>query len=388
MRSPRSQGSRQICVGVDRGASSCAVVGASLSSRSCRPWRAPRRSPQALPGWPLYDRYCLACHGDARRWPRPRRAVHVGPAARRSRAASTSGARRRSGSRRPTTICAPTIRFGAPGTSMPAFDDVLSPARDRRAHRDRQGVRARARCDGGRSRSRSAPPPPPDPARGAELWTQARLRRRATAPAATATGRARALRAPPYDLTTRAAAPAARADDRDARRARRRAEHRDRHDRHADAGLRRHAPRRRSVGARRSRRRARRARDAPRRAARSTPTTIAADRAAPIATGDLARHRRPDEAARVRRAPIAPQGPPPRVARARARRRCRARQCARCHAKQFREWQRSLHARRGIARAARADRCTACARRARRAGAATRRSPSRPADPTRCAPRA
>jgi hypothetical protein len=71
------------------------------------------------------------------------------------------------------------------------------------------------------------------------------------------------------------------------------------------------------------------------------PSTIDADRKAPIATGTWPGLGDTDEVA-VFGEPVAPQGsPPPSLAPAQAS--LHARQCARCHAGQAREWETSLH---------------------------------------------
>ena len=96
-----------------------------LVAASAIPMAAPSRSaPRALPGWPLYDRYCLACHGpdgDGRgpaapyTWGRPANFTRGAFAWRASVDDATDDDLRT------------TIRFGAPGTSMPAFRDSLAP---------------------------------------------------------------------------------------------------------------------------------------------------------------------------------------------------------------------------------------------------------------------
>src|SRR5437773_1988483 len=83
--------------------------------------------PSALAGWPLYDRLCLACHGA--------RGDGRGPAS------PYSWGRPNAFSRgeyewRSTPIGQPptdddlraTISYGAPGSSMPSFADVLTHA--------------------------------------------------------------------------------------------------------------------------------------------------------------------------------------------------------------------------------------------------------------------
>jgi mono/diheme cytochrome c family protein len=72
-----------------------------------------------------------------------------------------------------------------------------------------------------------------------------------------------------------------------------------------------------------------------------TAAAIAADRKAPIATGTWPGTGDADEVSVFGQA-VAPEGPPP-AALAPAQASLRGRQCARCHAKQFREWETSLH---------------------------------------------
>lgn len=87
---------------------------------------AARPPPPSLPAWPLYDRLCLACHGRAGDgagpaapwlWPRPRD-LRAGVFQWHTTA---DGAATRADLAR-------TIATGAPGTSMPGFADVLDPA--------------------------------------------------------------------------------------------------------------------------------------------------------------------------------------------------------------------------------------------------------------------
>src|SRR5262249_22505223 len=105
---------------VPRSAIAVVLVGVASVARA-----AP--APSSLPGWPLYDRFCVACHGargdgggPAAPWldPRPRdltrgafawRTVDVGAPA-------------------PRDDLARTIQWGAPGTAMPGFAAVLAPA--------------------------------------------------------------------------------------------------------------------------------------------------------------------------------------------------------------------------------------------------------------------
>src|ERR1700733_14329249 len=83
--------------------------------------------PHALPGWPLYDRLCLACHGA--------KGDGLGPAApftwgRPRSFASGNYEWRSTPTGQPPTDddLRTTIRYGAIGTSMPAFGDVLTAA--------------------------------------------------------------------------------------------------------------------------------------------------------------------------------------------------------------------------------------------------------------------
>src|SRR5215470_14941714 len=133
------------------------------------PWSRPM-SPQAKSSWPLYDRYCLACHGEAGdgkgpaapyTWARPR-AFAGGEYAWRSTPVGQP----------PTDDdLRAAIRFAAPGTSMPAFDKILAPAQ---LDELIEVVKAFAPDGfGGRSTPvELAAPPAWDPDRGAELWTK------------------------------------------------------------------------------------------------------------------------------------------------------------------------------------------------------------------------
>jgi mono/diheme cytochrome c family protein len=311
-------------------------------------WGAPPAIAQARRGWPIYERFCLACHGargDGQgpaapyAWPPPRDFTR-GELKWRSVPAGQSAT---------LDDLRATIRLGAPGTSMPAFpaltpaqlDDVIDVVRGfAPAALDAHATAAAA------PKPRPTPivlgaPPPPDPSRGAALWTAKGC---ATCHGA-GDGRV-AARIAAYDLAVmhrprepgvaalRAAAAwsiatgltgttmpsfagALRDDElwaladhvvtlagRDARQAMSRGEN----------------P---TVG---------HAMDA---------AMIATDRAAPIAVATWPGRGAPDEAA-VFGAPIPAQGPPP-ASLAPAQASLHARQCGRCHAKQVREWQPSLH---------------------------------------------
>ena len=300
-------------------------------------WTTPSPPPQAQRGWPLYEKLCGPCHGTSGDGHGPA-APYVWPSPR----SFTLGEFKWRGAPvgQPATDddLRTTIRLGAPGTSMPEFASVLTAGQ-------LDDVLAVVRAFAPTAEDRTAqpivlgPPPPPDPARGAALW------REKGCPSCHGVngdghGATSALPAPPYDLTTvlhrpheagaaayrRAAAQSiatgltgttmpsyagtlgeadlwALAD-------------------HivAIAG--------RTIGGRDERR-------------AINPATIDADRRAPITAGTWP-GRGDAEAAAVFGEPIAPQGPPP-AGLAPAQASLRARQCARCHAKQSREWETSLH---------------------------------------------
>ena len=296
------------------------------------PGAAPSRpAPRALPGWPLYDRYCLACHGadgDGRgpaapyTWGRPQNFT----------GGSFAWRTTPDGSAATDDDLRATIRFGAPGTSMPAFRDVLDPAQT-------DALIAVIRGFGKPAVPASAvalgPPPPVDPARGAALWMSHGC--------AACHGDAGVGDGPsgvhPFDLTRLPLRRPRATDDATARR--------------TAAAL--------SIATGLS------GTPMPSYADSATPdeiwwladrvvainakakrtgialdeAEIAADRAAPVATatwpgaaGD------PDAVFGVQ--PLPAQGPPP-ASLAPAEASLAARQCARCHAKQYGEWESSLH---------------------------------------------
>jgi mono/diheme cytochrome c family protein len=311
-----------------------AVLALVLGGWGPPPLSALPTAPQAQRGWPIYERFCLACHGvngDGRGpaapylWPQPR--------------AFTRGEFKW----RSTAVGGPpllddvraTIQLGAPGTAMPGFaalapaevDDVIDVVR----------AFAPGAWDGNAPAIELGEPPPPDPERGAALW------RDKGCPAChgpTADGHGPssfALRAPPYDLTTVLHRP--REAGLDAYRAA--AAHSIATGLAGTAmpsfagtlpaadiwALADHiAAISRGTGAA---------------AGATPPQAIAADRKAPIQTGTWPGIGDGDEVA-VFGGPVAPQGPPP-AALAPAEASLQARQCARCHAKQFREWSPSLH---------------------------------------------
>jgi len=292
-------------------------------------WATPP-SPEALHGWSTYERYCLACHGAAGDgsgpaapfvWPRPR-AFTRGDYKWRSTPAGQPPLRDDMRS---------SIELGAPGTAMPGFAGILSDAQIDDVI-DVLRAFAPTAFDATPQPIVLGEPPPPDPARGAQLFQQKCAA--CHGPLADGHGGSSfALRAPPYDLRTLL-----------------------------------HRPRGAGPDA------------YPRAAAQSIATGLAgtemptffgtlpeadlwaladhitaigghppsdaiaergidADRKAPLAAATWPGS---GDDAIVFGAAIAPQGPPP-VQLAPAEASLRARQCARCHAKQYREWETSVH---------------------------------------------
>ncbi|HEY1555562.1 MAG TPA: c-type cytochrome [Kofleriaceae bacterium] len=306
---------------------------------AAQPATKPGEHPHGLPGWRTYDRYCLACHGsdgDGR-----------GPAS-----PFTSGRPRdfTSGNYewRSTPIGQPptdadlqtTIANGAPGTSMPAFGGVLS-AREMADVIDVVKAFSRATFAGrppvpivlGRERAPAAD-------RGKYLWTQLGCERchgdggRGDGPSA------KGLTEPPYDLVTEPLRRPRALDDLEDRRL---AAARSIATGMAGTAMPGYlgpssvadvwalADRVVELGAN------------ARRGERSTidADEIAADRAKPVATATWPGHDARE--ARVFGAAIPEQGaPPPSLAPAEAS--LASAQCGRCHAKQVREWQPSVHA--------------------------------------------
>jgi cytochrome c len=299
-------------------------------------WTSPAAPPQARRGWPLYAGLCLPCHGSNGDGHGPA-APYAWPAPR----AFTRGELKW----RSTPVGQPpveddvrqTIALGAPGTSMPAFGAALSAAQLDDLL-DVVRAFAPAAWDGDPQPIALGPPPPPDPARGAALWLAKGC---PACHGATADGHgpsAFALRAPPYDLRTVLHRP--REPGPDAYRAAAA---------HSiatgltgtampsfagtlpEADLWALADHIVAIAGR--------ADPAARRAMQ--PPVVDADRKAPIATGTWPGLGDADEVA-VFGEPVAPQGPPP-ASLAPAQASLFARQCARCHAKQVREWEPSLH---------------------------------------------
>ena len=295
--------------------------------------------PQTLPGWPLYDRLCLACHGRTGDGHGPA-APYVTPAPR----AFTRGELKW----RSVPVGQPaldddlrqTILLGAPGTAMPGFAATLGPAQ-------LDDVIAVVRALSPPPRPATAKPialgdpPPPDPVRGAALFA-AKGCPACHGPAADGHGPTSfALRSPPYNLTLGLHRPREPGDD-----AARRAAAMSIATgltgtampsfagTIAEADLWALADHIVGVDARPRRQRL----DRPRGV---SAAAIDADRKAPIATGTWPGLGDSDEVSVFGQA-VPPQGAPP-AQLAPAQASLRGRQCARCHAKQAREWETSSH---------------------------------------------
>ncbi|MBA3392172.1 MAG: c-type cytochrome [Deltaproteobacteria bacterium] len=291
-------------------------------------------SPRALPGWPLYERYCVACHGAAGdgRGPgapytkgRPRDLVN-GDYAWRS-----------------TPIGQPptdddlraTLRHGAPGTSMPGF--ALSPAQ----LDDLVAVVkafAPARFATPAVPIGFASPPAPAAERGAKLWSELGCASCHGARGAGDTAAAKAMASPPYDLTRELHRPRA-TDDSEARR---RAAALSIATGLAGTAMPGYAGTVADADIWALADHVVTLRGADSKVDRSTldAAAIARDRVAKLEVGRWP-GTDPDEA-RLFGGPIAPQGAPP-ASLGPAQASLAARQCSRCHNKQFREWEPSLH---------------------------------------------
>jgi mono/diheme cytochrome c family protein len=287
-----------------------------------------------LPGWPLYERLCLPCHGSKGDGNGPASPFTWGE----PRAFATGVYEWRSTptGQPPTDDDLRTaIRFGAPGTSMPAFD-----LRDADVNRLIEVLKAFAPTAFAKRGKpiTIGPARTPDAARGAQLWKQHGCDK---CHGADGRGQVKGVAEQPYDLTTSLLRRPRETDDADGRRKAMvlsiatgmagtpmpgfagpvtepelwaLADH---------------------VLALNS--------DAkPRLTAALDAETIEADRSAKLPTG-LWPGNDPDEQ-RVFGAPIRPQGTAP-SSLAPAQASLSSQQCARCHAKQAREWRTSLHSR-------------------------------------------
>ncbi|MGE0395129.1 MAG: cytochrome c [Kofleriaceae bacterium] len=332
------------------------VVTAGVIAVAAWTWPAARPSPRALPGWSLYDRLCVACHGAD--------GDGLGPAAPytwgRPRSFSLGDYKWRS-----TPIGEPptdedlrtTIRFGAPSTSMHAFD--LAPAQlDELVAVVKSFAPAQLRSTS--TRVSLGAPPAVDAEEGAVLWRRcgcvschgddgkgqgpAAINAPSSTPASASSPKTSLASMPPYDLT-RTPVRRPRATDTPAAR------------REAiamsiatglsgtsmpgyagtltDAQIWALADHVLAIGDRGG------AYDARGRRDRSAldAASIELDRAARIMAGTWP-GRGPE--AVVFGQPVAPQGPPPSTL-APAQASLSAKQCGRCHAKQVTEWTGSIH---------------------------------------------
>ncbi|MGE5181790.1 MAG: c-type cytochrome, partial [Acidobacteriota bacterium] len=280
--------------------------------------------PHALPGWPLYERYCATCHGD--------RGDGKGPASPytwgRPRAFASGNYEWRS-----TAIGQPpsdddlklAITYGARGTSMPAFGEVLPPADIAQLV---EVVKAFAPATFSHAGAPVAlgPARPADAARGAYLWTQLACDKCHGARGEGDGPAAKAMDEPPYDLVREPLRRPRAADDLQARR---RAAALSVATGLAGTAMPGYAGQiaDADVWALADQVVALYTKPAPRPLGAIDGNEIAADRRTPIPLG----------------APVPPQGAPP-ASLAPAEASLYARQCGRCHAKQLREWQLSLHA--------------------------------------------
>jgi mono/diheme cytochrome c family protein len=292
-----------------------------------------------MAGWDLYNQYCLACHGaagDGRgpaapfNWAAPRSFV-TGEYKWRSTPAGQPAL---------DDDLRATIRYGVPGTSMPPYDAVLS-ATD--VDRLVAILRAFAPAAPAPAAAPATTPivlgtaPAFDPSRGQQLWGSSGC---AACHGDQGKGDGPAMRVHPYDLTTMPLRRPRGADDREARR------------RAAalsiatgmtgtampgyagptkEADIWALADFAVAQGA-----------QAARTSRAYDPQQVDDDKAAKLEIGAWPNAGSADPDAVVWAQPIPPQGVPP-ASLAPAEASLHARQCARCHAKQFREWNASLH---------------------------------------------
>lgn len=280
-------------------------------------WDTP---PTTRRGWPIYERFCLACHG-ARGDGHGPAAPYVWPAPRDFTRGELKWRSVPAGQSATDDDLRATIRLGAPGTAMPGFPTLEDAAIDQVI----DVVRGFA------PRGRAGAPivlgaaPPPDPLRGAALWTAkgcAACHGAATiAPAVRAYDLATGVRRPHEPGATRRAAALSIATGLSGTAMPGYA------GTLPDADLWALADHVVALAGRAT--------------SRAIPAlAIDADRAAPI---DVATWPGRDASERaIFGAAIPPQGPPP-ATLAPAQASLHARQCGRCHAKQVREWEPSLH---------------------------------------------
>lgn len=295
--------------------------------------------PRALPGWTLYDRYCLACHGTLGDGQGPAAPFNWGVP--RSFAAADYKWRSTPLGQPPTDDdLRTTIRFGAPGSSMPAFDGLLAPA-------DLDSVIdvVKAFAPAAFTRTTKTPVAVAIPAMPAEFAPDRgkQLYAKNGCPAChgdDGKGDGPAMKVSPYDFTALGLRRPRAADDRDARR---RAAAESLATGLAGTAMPAYAGQLADADlwaiadfvVRESERGARTYNGTLDKA------QINADRAARTAVGAWLGVGDPDEDA-LWKEPIKPQGAAP-ASLAPAEASLRSRQCGRCHAKQVREWSQSLH---------------------------------------------
>nr|HEX4318354.1 c-type cytochrome [Kofleriaceae bacterium] len=317
--------------------SSLVVVVAVTALALAGPQKAappPPQDPHTMAGWDLYNQYCLACHGyagDGRgpaapfNWAQPRSFV-AGDYKWRSTPAGQPPL---------DDDLRLTIQQGVPGTSMPPFVSVLSATDlDRMVAIVKAFAPTAFAKPGTALQLGAAPAFAPD--RGRTLWAKSGC---AACHGDDGKGDGPAMKVHPYDLTALPLRRPRTADDQDARR------------RAAalsiatgiagtampsytggtpEADIWALADFVVAQGA-----------HAARTSRAYDDQQIEDDAAARLAVGGWAGSGDPDEAV-VWAGPIPPQGTPP-DSLAPAEASLHARQCARCHAKQYREWNASLH---------------------------------------------
>jgi mono/diheme cytochrome c family protein len=290
----------------------------------------------SLPGWPLYDRFCLPCHGANGDGKGPAAPFTWGT----PRAFATGVYEWRS----TQTGQPPTdddlrvaIRFGAAGTSMPGFDGSLSAADvDKlvdvlKAFAPATFARRATPLVIGPSRT-------PDAPHGAELWKKHGCNK---CHGDNGRGQVSGLAEQPYDLTTQLLRRPRAADDTEARRKAMVVSIATGMSGTPMPGFAGTATEP-ELWALADHVLALNANAKPRSSAALDESSIASDRSTPLAAGAWPGN--DTDEMRVFGVPIRAQGPPP-ASLAPAQASLSSQQCARCHAKQAREWQTSLHSR-------------------------------------------
>jgi mono/diheme cytochrome c family protein len=288
-----------------------------------------------LPGWPLYERLCLPCHGA--------KGDGKGPAAPftwgEPRAFATGVYEWRSTptGQPPTDDDLRTaIRFGVPGTSMPAFDGLIDAAQIEQLVDVLKAFAPRAFVKPGKPMT-IGPARSPDAARGAALWKQHGCDK---CHGGDGRGEVAGLAEQPYDLTANLLRRPRPSDDLEGRRKAMVLS--------IATGMA-GTPMPGFAGpvtepelwALADHVLALNASAKPRTTAALDAGAIEEDRKQPLATGAWPGN--DADEMRVFGVPIRAQGTPP-ASLAPAQASLSSQQCARCHAKQAREWRSSLHA--------------------------------------------